>query len=467
MAARGNFSNRLGFIAAVAGSAVGLGNIWQFPYKTGQGGGAAFLFIYLIWIFLIGLPLLLGEVAIGRKTQANPYGAYKMLGGKNWALVGLFGIICGVMILSFYNVVAGWAFGYFTQVSFGNILETPREELGNTFNSYIANWQEIALYGFVFMVLTAVIVMRGVQGGIEKASKILMPALFVILIGLIVYGLTLDNAMAGVSFYLVPDFSKVTGKTVYTALGQAFFSLSLGMGALITYGSYIKKGDNIVTSATLVTIADTAVAFLAGFMIFPLVFSLNIDPTQGDGGPGLVFVALTGVFQSMGPVVGKVVGGSFFLLLCFAALTSTISLLEVPVAFLVDEKKWKRSKAVIVMSTLIFIVGIPSLLGNGAVEFFSEFVYYDGKWQAFMTLIIDVFNELGLPGGGFVLSVFIAFVWKTKNMSEEISDGFPNYIGSWQEKFFNIMITIFCPLVLGLMFIFTLLQKFFGVQIFV
>ena len=460
MAVRGGFSNKLGFIAAAAGSAVGLGNIWQFPYVTGQNGGAAFLLIYVGWIFLIGLPVMVGEIAVGRRTQANPYGAYKELGGKYWALVGLFGIICGVMILSFYNVVAGWAFGYFLELGFGNLLN--ERDYSGFFGAYVADYQDNLFFSMAFMVITAFIVYRGVQKGIEGTSKILMPTLFLILIVIIIYGLTLPNAMDGVSFYLLPDFSLINGRTIYTALGQAFFSLSLGMGALITYGSYISRSDNIVNSATLVTVADTSVAFLAGLMIFPLVFSQGQSPSEG---PGLVFVALLGVFQTMGPVIGKVVGSGFFLLLCFAALTSTISLLEVPVAFLVDEKKWARSKAVMIMAGVIFVLGLPSMLGFGAVDSFTNFVSYEGSVKSFMDVVQDIFFVVSLPLGGFLLSVFIATRWKTEELSEEISKGNPSYRGSLREKFFNTMIRYVCPVVLGAMFLLTLLQKFFGLSI--
>lgn len=460
MAARGGFSSKLGFIAAAAGSAVGLGNIWQFPYVTGQNGGAAFLLIYVAWIAFIGLPVMVGEIAIGRRTQANPYGAYKKLGGKSWALLGLFGILCGVMILSFYNVVSGWAFGYFLQVSFGGLLK--EQDFSGFFGNYVTDFTDNLVYSFSFMVITAVVVYRGVQKGIEGAAKLLMPALLFLLISLVIYGLTLPNAMEGVRFYLLPDFDLINGASIYSALGQAFFSLSLGMGALITYGSYIGKNDNIISSASLVTMTDTFVAFLAGLMIFPLVFSQGQSPSEG---PGLVFVALPAVFQTMGPFVGKLIGGGFFLLLCFAALTSTISLLEVPVAYLVDEKKWTRKKAVSVMAALVFIIGLPSMLGFGAVETFTQFAHYEGAVKSFMDLVQDIFYVVGLPLGGFLMSLFIATRWKTENMSDEISSGNPTYRGSLLEKFFNIMIKYICPLVLGIMFILTVLQKFLGLDL--
>jgi NSS family neurotransmitter:Na+ symporter len=458
MASRGGFSSKLGFIAAAAGSAIGLGNIWQFPYVTGQNGGAAFLLIYAGWILFIGLPVMVGEIAIGRRTQANPYGAYNKLGGKSWALVGLFGIICGVMILSFYNVVSGWAFGYFLQVSFGDLMQ--EQDYSGFFGNYVTEFWDNFFFSFAFMVITAFVVYQGVQKGIEGAAKLLMPSLFVLLIFLIIYGLSLPNAMEGVEFYLLPDFSLINGISVYTALGQAFFSLSLGMGALITYGSYISKKDNIISSATLVTVTDTFVAFLAGLMIFPLVFSQGQSPSEG---PGLVFVALPIVFQAMGPLVGKIIGGSFFLLLCFAALTSTISLLEVPVAYLVDEKKFYRKKAVSIMALVVFIIGVPSMLGFGAVDALTNLAFYEGTMKSAMDMVQDIFYVVGLPLGGFLMSVFIATRWKTHNMSEEISHGHPSYRGSILEKFFNIMIKYICPFVLGTMFILTMLQKFFGV----
>ncbi|HLW20438.1 MAG TPA: sodium-dependent transporter [Cyclobacteriaceae bacterium] len=461
MAARGNFSSKFGFIAAAAGSAIGLGNIWQFPYVTGQNGGAAFLLIYIGWILFLGLPIMIGEIAIGRKTRSNPYGAYKQLGGKSWALVGLFGILCGIMILSFYNVVSGWAFGYFVQVTFGDLLHEP--DYGSFFGSYVENFANNLIYSLCFMVITAYIVYQGIKKGIEGAAKLLMPALLVLLVSLVIYGLTLPNAMEGVTFYLLPDFNLITGASIYSALGQAFFSLSLGMGALITYGSYVGKDDNIISSAGLVTVTDTSVALLSGLMIFPLVFSTGQSPSEG---PGLVFVALPAVFESMGPFMGKFIGGSFFLLLCFAALTSTISLLEVPVSYLVDEKKWSRGKAVAVMAAIIFAVGVPSMLGFGAVDMFTSFANYEGASKSVMDVVQDVFYVVGLPLGGFLMSIFIATKWKVENMSEEVSKGNPNYKGSFLEKFITIMISYICPLVLGVMFILTMLQKFFGVAVF-
>lgn len=459
MANRGGFSSKIGFIAAAAGSAVGLGNIWKFPYEAGENGGAAFLFVYIFCMLLIGFPIMVGEIAIGRAAAKNPYGSYKILGGKGWALAGLFGILCGMMILSFYNVVAGWAFGYFYQIIFGNLLEVNR--FGKYFGNYVSDVSDNMIYSFVFMIFTAVVVIRGVQKGIEKASQILMPILLILLTVLIIYSLTLPGAMEGAKFYLVPNFSDITFKTIYTAMGQSFFSLSLGMGALITYGSYISKEDNIISSALTVTLVDGLVAFMGGLLIFPLVFSQGQEPSAG---PGLVFVALPGIFQEMGPIMGRLIGGGFFLLLCFAALTSTISLLEVPVAFVLDEKNWSRKKVVSVMAGIIFLMGIPSMLSVGAVDWLTEFVAVEDGYMSFLDVVENVFSNVGLPLGGFLLSLFIAIKWKTSELSKEITNGFPNYIGSGVEKFIRFSIVFICPLVLGIIFIITILTQFFGMQ---
>ncbi len=454
---RGSFTNRLGFIAAAAGSAVGLGNIWRFPYEVGNNGGAAFLVIYLICAFLLCFPIMVSEIAIGRRTTLNPYGAFTALSSRRWGIIGVVGVLCGFMILSFYNVVAGWAFGYFLHMVGGDF------KVAKDFVGYTTDFWDNLFFSLTFMAATAWIVSGGVQKGIEKWSKILMPALVAILIFLIVYALTLNNAWAGIEFYLVPKWDQISARTVYTALSQAFFSLSLGMGALITYGSYVGKGENIVTSAAIVTLSDTTIAFLAGLMIFPLVFFQDLQPTAG---PGLVFVALPGVFEHMGPFVGRLVGGGFFLLLCFAALTSTVSLLEVPVAYVVDEKKWPRKRAVWILAAIIFIIGLPSMFSTGAVDFFTNFISYGGSTHDFLSVVSDVFSDALLPLGGFMISIFAAYRWKTQNLSEELAAGYPNYKGSFVETFINVMISFVCPVIVGLVFVVTILQKFLGLTVF-
>ncbi|MBX2955133.1 MAG: sodium-dependent transporter [Cyclobacteriaceae bacterium] len=452
---RGGFTSRIGFILAAAGSAVGLGNIWKFPYETGQNGGAAFLLIYLALTFLLCYPVMVGEIAIGRKAGLDAYGSYQKLGGKKWGYLGLYGIICGIMILSFYNVVAGWAFGYFIEISFSDLLE--EENYGAFFGRYVVDFWDNLIFSLCFMLITAFIVIKGVQKGIERASKIMMPTLFIILIALIIYSLTLPSAMAGVQFYLLPDFSEITIETLYSAMGQAFFSLSLGMGALITYGSYVDKNQNVLRSAATITALDIAVAFLAGLLIFPLVFSQGQKP---DEGPALVFIVLPGIFQAMGPVLGKLVGGGFFLLLCFAALTSTISLLEVPVAYFVDQKKIPRKTSVWALATLVFILGLPSMLSQGAVKMFSSLPFYNGK--SALDFVSEVFSDISLPLGGCLMTYFIATRWGTKNMSEELTHGNPLYKGSFYERYINFTIRYICPVLLGIFSIMIIIDKFIG-----
>ncbi len=458
-AQRGEFGSKLGFVLAAAGSAVGLGNIWKFPFEVGKGGGAAFVVVYLIFCFVLCFPVMVTEIAIGRKTNRNPVGAFIALGYKKWAFIGKLGLFCGVLILSFYNVVAGWAFGYFLEIVSGNFA------IGAQFGAYVADWTRVGLYGLIFMATTAFIVSGGVKGGIERASKILMPTLISIILFLVAYAFTLPNAMKGVEFYLLPDFSKLNERVIYGALGQAFFSLSLGMGALITYGSYVSKKENIISSAALITLTDVGIAFLAGLMMFPFVFSQGLEPT---GGAGLIFVTLPGIFQSLGPILGIVIGSLFFMLLSFAALTSTVSLLEVPVSYAVDELRWSRKKAVWLIAGFIFVVGIPSLLANGASNFFSNFMYIpgDGKVTDFMTVIGYIANDTLLPLGGLLISFFAAYIWRKENLDQEISIGDSSYMGSFVQRFMHFAISFVCPLILAMLFVFTVLDRFLGIKVF-
>ncbi len=368
-----------------------------------------------------------------------------------------------MIILSFYNVVAGWAFGYFIELLSGHF------EIGTQFGEFITNIFKVGLYAIVFMLATAFIVSKGVAGGIEKASKILMPTLIIMILGLVIYSLTLENAFVGLSFYLVPDFSKLTLSVMGNAMGQAFFSLSLGMGALITYGSYVGKNDNIVSSAAFIMLADVGMAFIAGLMMFPMVAYLTNGSMEGAGqGAGLIFTVLPGAFESLGPTLGVIIGSLFFLLLSFAALTSTVSLLEVPVAYIVDEKGVRRNRAVWIIAAFIFLLGIPSLLSNGYSEFFSQFITYIGaeKTTSFMDFAQNVANDTFLPLGGCMISIFAAYFWKKKNLNEEIAQGYPGYMGSFVQKYLNFAISILCPAVLGTIFLLTFLQTFLGITLF-
>ncbi len=453
---RGNFSGRIGFILAAAGSAIGLGNIWKFPYLAGQNGGAVFLILYLVFVFFLCYPVMVGEIAIGRRAASDAFGSYAKLGGRPWGYLGLFGIIAGILILSFYNVVAGWAFGYFLKISFGDLLSEPN--FGAYFGRYVNDIGLNLIFSLGFMVLTALIVSQGIQKGIEAANKIMMPALFLILIGLIIYALTLPNAMAGVKYYLIPDFSEIRPQTIFDGLRQAFFSLSLGMGALITYGSYVDKKQNLASAAAVISVAGSSVGFLAGMMIFPLVFSQNMSPAEG---PPLVFMLLPQVFNEMGPILGRVVGGSFFLLLCFAALTSTVSLLEVPVAYFVDQKKLPRKLMVWATAILIFVLGIPSMLSQGLIPALNKLSFYQGR--DFLTFVADM-CDICLTIGGCLMCIFITYRWRMYNMNEELEVGNPGYTGSILQKYISFMIMYVCPTLLGLLSIGVIIDKFWGFE---
>ncbi|MEQ9288261.1 MAG: sodium-dependent transporter [Cyclobacteriaceae bacterium] len=461
MASRGAFSNKMGFILAAAGSAVGLGNIWKFPFEVEAGGGAAFVMLYLIFCFLLCFPVMVTEIAIGRKTNKNAVGAFTALGFGQWKIVGMLGILAGVVILSFYNVVAGWAFGYFLEMTQGNF------DIGANFGGFVSDVTKVGLYAIIFMLVTAFIVSKGVSGGIEKAAKILMPTLIIMILGLVVYSFTLPNALIGVKYYLVPDFSELNLRVIGGALRQAFFSLSLGMGALITYGSYLSKKENIISSAAYITMFDVGIALIAGLMMFPLVaYNNGGDMSNIQGGAGLIFVTLPQVFQSLGPGLGIVVGSFFFLLLSFAALTSTVSLLEVPVSYAVDEYGMGRNKAVLITAGIIFVAGIPSLLGNGYSSFFSNFITYLGAENAtdFMTFFGHLADILLLLGGSLIV-FFAGHIWKKHNLHEELSVGYPGYEGTFVQKFLNLAISYFCPVVLAVLFVLVVLSNFFGISL--
>ncbi len=439
---RGTWGSRVGFILAAAGSAIGLGNIWRYPYVTGQNGGAAFVLLYLACVLAIGLPVLMAELSLGRKTTLNPVGAFKAISrSKAWPWVGYLGVATGVGILSFYLVIAGWTLGYIVRTV------VPSTE---NISAFVGNPFEEIGYFTLFLALTTIVVLGGVEKGIERWSKFLMPALLVLLLALIGYNLTLDGASAGISFYLNPDFSKITGSTVLAALGQAFFSLSLGMGTMITYGSYLPKNENIPFSATAVALSDTLIAFLAGLMIFPALFSVGMQPEQG---PALVFNVLPAVFETMPG--GTFIGLAFFILLAIAALTSTVSLLEVPVAFLVDEKRWTRKKATLLISGLTLFAGLPSALSQGSVGFLSQMNFL-GQTD-FLSLMNFLFSDLSLPIGGLLLCLFVGWVWGSKNAVEEIKTGASPMVArmlfGWE-----FLIKFVCPVV-----IFVVLLNVFGV----
>lgn len=413
MASRGKWGSRIGFILAAAGSAIGLGNIWRFPYITGKNGGALFVLIYIGCVVLLGLPVLLAELSLGRATSKNPVGAFRELRPNGrWHYTGYLGVVTAVMILSFYSVIAGWTVGYFFKTLAGQFSAAGQAEISALFSGFIASsWLQIGLTA-LFIFLTGYIVVRGVASGLEKFSKVLMPTLFLILVLLMGFSLTLPGAGRGLAFYLKPDFSEINGRVFLEAMGQAFFSLSLGMGTMLTYGSYLRKKDNLVGSAAWVAVLDTTIAVLAGFIIFPALFSMNMAPDQG---PGLVFAILPAIFAKIPG--GMAFGAFFFLLLALAALTSTISLLEVPVAFLVDEKNWPRRNAVWLTGAAAFLFAIPSALSGGGVKWFSRLPWLHTD---FLSLWDKAWGNLSLIVGALLISLFVGHVWKTANALEEI-----------------------------------------------
>ncbi|MCA9711556.1 MAG: sodium-dependent transporter, partial [Myxococcales bacterium] len=361
----GQFGSRLGFILAAAGSAIGLGNIWRFPYTAGEYGGAAFVLVYLGFVALIGIPVLLAELAIGRASGKNPVGAFVALDpgqSKAWPMVGRLGVITGFGILSFYSVIAGWTLSYLGRALKGDFAATVSpEQSGAIFEQIIASPGETVAMTAVFLLLTAVVVRGGVGGGIERAAKVLMPMFFVILLVLAGRALTLPGGGAGLRFLFSPDFSKLTGTAVMSALGQALFSLSLGMGAMITFGSYLQKKERLGTAGISVAVFDTAIAILAGLIIFPALFTVGVEPSAG---PGLVFVAMPAIFDQL--PAGQAFGVAFYALLAVAALTSTISLLEVVVAYFVGERGWERERAVWTVTGACLLLAVPSALSQGA-----------------------------------------------------------------------------------------------------
>ncbi|MBN1116369.1 MAG: sodium-dependent transporter [Bacteroidales bacterium] len=409
---RGSFGSKFGVIAAAAGSAVGLGNIWKFPYITGVYGGAAFLFVYLGFIVAIGLPVMISEFTIGRKARKNAFGSFKKLAPKTpWYVTGFLGVGAAYLILSFYGVVAGWAMNYTVEALKGSFNGKTPDELTSFFTSFIASPFKPIFWQLSFMFLTGLIVIMGVQKGIERYSKLLMPLLVVILIILMFRSMTLPGASKGLAFLFKPDFSKLTWEGVLSALGHAFFSLSLGMGTLITYGSYINNKNNLGKTALQVTLADTVIAIFAGMVILPAVFAFNIEP---GAGPGLVFITLPNVFLQMPG--GYFFSILFFILLTVAALTSSISILEVVVAFLSEELKMSRRIATILAASSIALVGAFCSLSMGHLDY----AIFLGK-NFFDT--VDFFSaNIFLPFGGLFISLFMGWHLGRKKTLKELSN---------------------------------------------
>lgn len=431
---RGNWNSKLGFILAAAGSAVGLGNIWGFPTQVASNGGAAFLFIYLLCAFAIGFPVMVAEITMGRKTGRNPVGAFKKLGDNKlmYSAIGMWGLICGVMILAFYTVIAGWTVSYiFEEVFFHFGMTDWAAWISDTGNGPIN-----AVFATVFMGATISIILGGVSDGIERATKFMMPLLLIILVVMIGYVILQPGAGVGLEVYLFPDFSKVTPDLILSAMGQAFFSLSLGMGALMTYGSYLSKKENIPEAAAYVTLVDAFIAFLAGLLIIPTMYMAQAQgvPIFDDSGNllasvALIFQVLPELFHEMGGILGLIFGGTFFFLLSIAALTSTISLLEVPVSYAIDEHGINRKNA-------------AKYIGGGVLAI-SLIISFD---TSLIDHFVFIFNEIGLPLGGFLICLFLGYYWKTDNALAEMQEGYPTIMKTLFARIWPLFIKVIAPL---------------------
>lgn len=409
---RDSFGSKFGVIAALAGSAVGLGNIWKFPYEAGNNGGGAFLIVYIFFIIAIGFPVMLSEFVLGRRSQKNAFGTFHTLApGTKWYYFGLLSIISSAFILSFYGTVSGWTLEY-VRLALSNAFKgQSAEDITDTFNNFISHPYKAVMWQVGFMFLSGAIVLAGIKKGIERYTKMMMPLLFVIIVALAVRACTLDGAGEGLRFLFKPDFSQLTGDSILSALGQAFFSLSIGMGVLLTYASYIRKSENLTQISLQVITTDTLVAVLAGIAILPAVFAFGINPQSG---PGLVFLTLPKVFQSM--AFGEVWSILFFILLTFAALTSAISMLEVIVAYLVEEKKMSRLKATILTTVSVSLLGVFSTLSFGPLSHVS----------LFGLSIFDTFDFVSsnilLPLGGILLCIFAGWRLDKAVLYDELSN---------------------------------------------
>lgn len=404
---RENWASRLGFMLAAMGSAVGLGNIWRFSYVAGENGGGAFLIIYILSVFIIGVPLLLAEVSIGRKAQRDIVGSYQKLApNKPWFLAGYIGVLSSMLILSFYSVVAGWALYYLWGYTSGFLNQMPAEGYGAAFSEYTTGDFQPLFWHALFLTLTMLIVLAGVKKGIELANKILMPLLAILMIGLAIYSLTLPGAKAGVEFLFKPDWSVLKDPTVIiAAMGQAFFSLSLGVGTMMTYGSYLSKDHKLPSATVGISIMDTTFAIISGVVIFPAVFAFGIDPSSG---PELVFITLPEIFYQMD--FGAIIGFIFFAALSMAAVTSSISLMEVPVAYLMRARKMSRKAASFLIGIIIFFSGMAVSLGLGRWSHITPI----GDLNIFDSMDY-LSSNIFLPIGGLVMALFMGWHYKKKD----------------------------------------------------
>ena len=414
---RANFGSKLGVILASAGSAVGLGNIWRFPFETGNNGGAAFILIYLVCVLLLGIPIMIAEFSIGRHSRANTAGAYQRLApGTQWRWVGRMGVLTGFLILSSYSVVAGWTLEYIGEAAGNGFADKTAEEFIDSFNSFVGHPFRPILWLVLFLLATHYVIVKGVEKGIEKSAKIMMPVLFLLLLVLTACSISLPGAGAGIEFLLKPDFSKVDSTVLLNATGQAFFSLSLGMGCLCTYASYFRDDTNLPRTAFNVAAIDTLVAILAGFIIFPAAFSVGIQP---DAGPSLLFITLPNVFQqAFGslPWLAVLLSLLFYVLLALASLTSTISMHEVVTAYLHEEFNLPRSKAARLVTSGCILLGIFCSLSLGVGK----------EYTLFGLTLFDIFDfltaKIMLPLGGLFIALFTGWYLDKQLFRSEVTN---------------------------------------------
>ncbi|SHF13151.1 neurotransmitter:Na+ symporter, NSS family [Microbulbifer donghaiensis] len=470
-AVREHFGSRLGFILAAAGSAVGIGNLVAFPVAATKSGGGAFLLVYALFVFFICLPVMMAELALGRRSDKDPVGAYREVSGGSrfWRIPGWLALITPFMIAVFYLVVTVWVLGYLVETLRGNLdLLATEAHFGQFINSPV-----VFFYLVILMLAINGILAMGVKDGIERAAKTLMPMLFVMLLGLVAFVLTRENAMLGIKYYLVPDFSKLDARVVNNAMAQAFFSLSLGMGIMITYGSYMKKQDSIPGSARAVAITDTLVAFTAGLLILPSIFHFNpqIDTaTLSDSSAGMIFLFLPKIFLALQDGVGyfgaSVVAAIFFFLVLVAAITSLVSIIEVPLATLRDERGMNRKKAIYTVAAIQVVLAIACAMSFGMADWLTSFAPIAGENVSFFDLVELIFYSTILPLNGLLVCLFVIYKWKWANFDRELQQGDPTFAGSISQKYVNFSLGTFIPLILLVVFIITVADKYFGYSFF-
>jgi len=423
----GQWSSRWIFILAATGSAVGLGNIWRFPYLTGENGGGAFVLIYLFCVFMMGIPIMMAEILLGRRGRKSPINTMRTLAveeglNPNWCLLGWLGVIAGFIILSYYSVIAGWTIAFIFKTGMGDFIGSNADQTALIFNELISNPKILLFWHTMFMFLTIYVVSRGVKSGLEQAVKFLMPALFILLLVMVGYAMSTEKFLDGLSYLFIPDFDSLADKNLFSdvflpALGQAFFSLSIGMGAIMIYGSYLSKDSSITFNCFVIALADTGVAILAGVAIFPIVFTYGLEPA---GGPGLIFISLPIAFGQM--PFGTFFGCLFFILLMFAAWTSSISLLEPAVSWLVENKNMTRTKAAYIAGFIAWLLGLLTVLSfnHWAFEFsFIGSIKKNGLFDIFDILTSNIM----LPLGGVLVAIFTSWLMSRTSTVDELGLG--------------------------------------------